>query len=213
MIKIGTQFAEERRSQGLTLEQVSKATKIREEFLSAIERGDFKALPSSTYAHGFVRNYAKFLGLPTEKSLAIFRREFDEKKNIQVLPRGFSNPREFSVHRFKIGRSVILAVFFFIVVGGFLLFQYRSAIFSPSLSVMTPFENQTLSYLTFEVRGKTDPDVALTINDEQVSLDANGNFKKKITVFPGDSSINFKAENRFGKVTVLKRDIKVTPGY
>lgn len=213
MIRIGTQFAEERRSQGLSLEEVSRATKIREEFLKAIESGNFKALPSSTYAHGFVRNYAKFLGLPTEKSLAIFRREFDEKKNIQVLPRGFSNPREFSVHRFKIGRNVILAAIFFVIVGAFLLFQYRSAIFNPSLSVTTPSENQILSSLTIEVRGKTDPDATLTIDDEQVSLDANGNFKKKITVFPGDSSINFKAENRFGKVTVLRRDIKVKPDY
>lgn len=213
MIRIGTQFAEERSRQNLTLEEVSKATKIREEFLKAIERGDFKALPSSTYAHGFVRNYAKFLGLPTEKSLAIFRREFDEKKNIEVLPRSFSNPREFVVSRFKLGRSVVLAAIFFVIVGAFLLFQYRSAIFNPSLSVITPLENQTLGSLTVEVRGKTDPDVTLTIDDEQVSLDANGNFKKKITVFPGDSSINFRAENRFGKVTNLKRDIKVKPGY
>lgn len=213
MIRIGTQFAEERSRQNLTLEEVSKATKIREEFLKAIERGDFKALPSSAYAYGFVRNYAKFLGLPTEKSLAIFRREFDEKKNIEVLPRGFSNPREFSAHRFKIGRSVILAGIFFIVIAIFLLFQYRSALFNPSIKVSTPTENQNLSSLTVEVVGRTDPDVALTIDDEQVSLDTNGNFKKKITVFPGDSSINFRAENRFGKVTILKRSIKVTPGY
>lgn len=105
MILIGVQFQEERKKQNLTLEEVARATKIREEFLSAIERGDYKKLPGASYAYGFVRNYAKFLGLPIEKSLAIFRREFDERKSIEVLPKGLINAGEFSIPKFKIGRS------------------------------------------------------------------------------------------------------------
>ena len=119
MINVGQQFSEERIRQKLTLKEVSRATKIREEFLSAIERGDYKKLPSTAYAHGFVSNYAKFLGLSVEKSLAIFRREFDEKKSYDVLPKAFTNPREYSIRRLRIGRNLILISIFFCNCGGF----------------------------------------------------------------------------------------------
>ncbi|MEK9176310.1 MAG: helix-turn-helix domain-containing protein [Patescibacteria group bacterium] len=213
MVTIGQKFAEERRRQGLTLAEISRSTKIREEFLRDIEKGDFKALPSASYAYGFVRNYAKFLGLPVDKSLAIYRREFDEKKSIDVLPRGFTNPKEYRVTRFKINRSTILIGFVFVIVLIFLLFQYRSAIFAPEIKVDYPKENSTVNSLTIEVKGKTDPDATLFVNDDQVSLDNSGSFRKQVTVFPGKSTIMFKAENRFGKVTILKRDITVKPGY
>ena len=158
MITIGQEFREERKNQGLSLEEVAKATKIKEEFLRAIEKGDFRVLPSSAYAHGFVRNYAKFLGLPVEKSLAIFRREFDEKKNIEVLPRSFSNPREFTRPRVRFGRSIILIGAIFIIVAGYLFFQYRSAFFNPSLEIMSPSENQTINSLSVKVDVPPDTD-------------------------------------------------------
>ncbi len=204
MIKIGTEFAEERKRKNLTLEEIAKATKIREEFLRAIEKGDFK---EANRLH-----YKKFLGLPVEKSLALFRREFDEKKNIEVLPRGFSNPREYSMPRFRIGRSMVLISGVFIIVLAFLLFQYRAAIFNPSLSVDHPAENQTVNSVNVEVRGKTDPNSTLSIDNEDVSIESNGTFKKNITVFPGNTVINIRVENKFGRVTVLKRTVLVKPG-
>ena len=212
MIRIGATFSEERKRKNLTLEEISKATKIREEFLRAIEKGDFKALPSSTYAYGFVRNYAKFLGLPIEKSLALFRREFDEKNNIEVLPRGLSNPREYSVPRFRIGKSMFLVSLIFFAASAFLIFQYRAAIFNPGLSVDYPLENQTVNSVNIEMKGKTDPNSTLSIENEDVSVKSDGTFKKVITLFPGNAVINIRAENKFGRVTILKRTVLVRPG-
>lgn len=211
MKTIGQEFAEERKRQGKTIEEVTKATKIKEEFLRAIEKGDFKALPSSTYAYGFVRNYAKYLGLPVEKSLAIYRREFDEKKNIEVLPRGFSNPKEYVPPRFRFGRSLALLVFVFVVIAGFLIFQYRAAIFNPNLSVETPTDSQEFKSLVIDVKGKTDPASTLTIDDKQVPINTDGTFQKKIAVFPGESVIVFKVENKFGRVSTVERKILVRP--
>lgn len=211
MIRIGQQFAQVRQEQGLTLDEVARATKIREEFLRAIERGDFKSLPGSSYAYGFVSNYAKFLGLPVEKSLALFRREYDETKNVEVLPRGFTNPKEYSVSRFKVGRSAIAIFLVCLVVLAFVIFQYRSAIFNPALKVDSPKANSTVNSLNIQVTGRTDPQATLTIDGSQVSLDENGNFTKQITVFPGSVILDIKSENKFGKVSEIKRPVKVKP--
>ncbi len=209
MIRISAEFREERRKQNLTLEEVARATKIKVAFLSAIENGDYKKLPSSAYAHGFVRNYAKFLGLPIEKSLALFRREFNAEKSIEILPRGLASQDEFSLPKFRIGRSTILITAVLIIVSSYLLFQYRSAFFNPDLKVESPANNQTVDSLSVEVKGKTDPNSTLSVEGEQVPLQRDGSFRKIISVFPGETVIDFQVENKFGRITTLKRNIKV----
>lgn len=209
MKSIGQEFAEQRRIKNLTIEEVAKSTKIRADFLKAIEIGDFNKLPSSTYAYGFVRNYAKFLGLPVEKSLAIYRREFDEKKSIEVLPRGFVNTKEFKPKRFRIGRSLIMLSFIVLVISGFLFYQYRSAFFNPKIDIDYPKENEVVNSLTFEVKGKTDPNGTLTIDSRQVAIEGNGNFKKQVTVFPGSTKITLRVQNQFGRTTTIVRNITV----
>lgn len=211
MKTIGQQFSEERKNQGLSLEDVSKATKIKEEFLFAIEKGDFKSLPSSAYASGFVRNYAKFLGLPPEKSLAIYRREYDEKKNVEVLPKGFSNPKEYVAPRFRLGRTVFLIVGLFIIVAGFLTYQYRSAVFNPEIKIEKPLENEEINSLKVEVRGSTDPSATLTINNREVPIESDGTFERELSLFPGESVITFTVENRFGRITTIERKVLVRP--
>lgn len=207
MKTIGREFAEERKRQGKTIEEVTKATKIKAEFLRAIENGDFKALPSPAYSYGFVRNYAKYLGLPVEKSLAIYRREYDVKRNVEVLPRGFSNPKEYTPPKFRLGRSIAVLSLIFLVIAGFLVFQYRAAVFNPGISIESPKENETLSSLVIEVRGKTDAAATLLIDNKEVPVNTDGSFKKKITVFPGESVISFRVENKFGRVTTVERKV------
>src|ERR1035437_9008307 len=95
MIKSGEKLQQTRAEKGLSLEDVAKGTRIKKEFLSYIENGEYQKLPSASYAHGFVRNYARFLGLPDEEILAIFRREFDQEKAYKVLPKGFEDRQRF----------------------------------------------------------------------------------------------------------------------
>lgn len=213
MISIGKEFEEERKRQKLTVEEVSKATKIRPEFLEAIEEGKFEKLPSPAYAHGFVRNYAKFLGLPVEKTLALFRREFDAKKSFEVLPNGLANPNEYNAPRFRLGRSSMLIAAVGVLLLVFLIYQYRSALFNPPLKVDYPKENEVVNSLNFEVRGKTDSNATLYIENEPVTVQSDGTFRKDVTIFPGTSTINLRVVNSFGKETKLLRRVEVKQGY
>ncbi|GHU14921.1 hypothetical protein FACS189449_12230 [Alphaproteobacteria bacterium] len=54
---------EVRESEGLSLKDVSDALRIRECYLEAIERKDPSCMPELVYVIGFVKSYAKFLGL------------------------------------------------------------------------------------------------------------------------------------------------------
>ena len=83
MTTAGQKLKAARLEKSLTLEDVSKATKIKSSFLEYIENGEYQKLPSVSYAHGFVRNYASFLGLDEKELLAIFRREYKFEKRFR----------------------------------------------------------------------------------------------------------------------------------
>lgn len=72
-LPIGQQLRQTRQARELSLEQVSKATRIRPHYLQALEAGDFEALPSPLQARGFLRLYAEYLGLDSAPMLAVLR--------------------------------------------------------------------------------------------------------------------------------------------
>lgn len=209
MVHVGERLYEERVRKGHTLEQVSKATKIRSSFLAAIEKGEYKNLPSGTYVHGFVRNYARFLGLPDQEILAIFKREYDEDKFVKVLPEGLVRNDDFPLKKIKIAQVLKILPLIFIVLLIYIVFQYRSAIFNPALRVSTPSENSVVYSQNVTVVGKTDPAARVFVNAEPAALDKDGNFRKTINVFPGKVKITVKSVNNFNKTTIVERHIEV----
>ena len=73
MGEFGTRLREARESQQLTLAQVEEITRIRRVFLEALEEERFADLPGDVYARGFVRTYAKLLGLDSEELLNVYK--------------------------------------------------------------------------------------------------------------------------------------------
>lgn len=207
MLKAGQRLKEERLKQGLTLEEVSQTTKIRKDFLDAIEKSEYDRLPASTFAQGFVRNYTQFLKLPEEEVLPIFRREFDEERIYKVLPQGMERT-DFPLSRIKKSQIILIPLLFLVLVL-YLLFQYKDAIVSPEVSVLSPKENQVVTSNLILVSGTTKPDNLVFINNFQVSVDENGKFRKSVSVFPGEAQITIKVVNRFNKTTEKKLHIKV----
>lgn len=60
---VGQRLQSAREDAGLSLTDVAKQTRIPERHLVAIENGEFNRLPAPTYAVGFSRSYARFLGI------------------------------------------------------------------------------------------------------------------------------------------------------
>lgn len=208
MVRVGQRLQAVRVKKALTLEQIATATKIKQNFLIAIERGEYNKLPSPAYAQGFVRNYADYLGLPKAEITALFKREFDEKKAYKVLPDGFAKTKEFPITQIRIQQSVIIACALMLLVVGFLGFQYRFVFFAPSLSLNIQ-KNNVIQSENAIVSGQTDSNATVTVNTEPVSVDDNGDFSKELTLFPGKSVITIIAKNKFGKQKIIQQPVFV----
>lgn len=208
MVRVGQRLHKERLAKKLSLEDIAKATKIKQSFLAAIEKGEYSKLPSPAYAQGFVRNYAAYLGLPKAEITALFRREFDEKKAYQVLPDTLTKTQEFPLRRIRVQESLLVIGGIFVLFLCFLAFQYRYVVLAPSLTVSAPKAGAVTSE-DVVVTGKTESSATVLVNNEPVSLNSKGEFTKRLTLFSGKTAITVKARNRIGKETVVQREIVV----
>ncbi|MBP6098841.1 MAG: helix-turn-helix domain-containing protein [Candidatus Levybacteria bacterium] len=206
MRKISEYLRDTRESQGLTLEQAEKSTKIKQEFLKLLESGEFRKLPSESYALGFVKNYAVFLKLNPEKASAMFRREYESEK-IHFVP-SYKKKEHLLQKRLKNAPKIGIGVAVVLIVFIYLGFQYSSFFLGPKLEITDPKNGSIVTTNKVEVKGKTNPYATVVVEDEEVRVELDGTFEKDVFVFTGKKEILVISKNRFGKST--KKTVQIT---
>jgi cytoskeleton protein RodZ len=122
MPAFGENLRREREMRGVSLEEISSATKISLRFLDAIEREDFSKLPGGIFSRSFIRSYARYLGLDEERVVAEYQ--------LAAQPQA-----DFDLHRMAAGtsgsgrqtaRTPLIATLVAVVLlaGGYVLFRY-----------------------------------------------------------------------------------------
>lgn len=83
--RIGAKMRRIRLEKNLNLDDAAAYLCIRPHFLQAIEDGDLKALPGETYASGFIRSYAAYLGMDPSETDEAYRAETMRLQNKNVV--------------------------------------------------------------------------------------------------------------------------------
>ncbi len=99
---IGTELRHAREALGLTPADVAEATRIQQNYITAIETLAKSELPSIGYVLGYVRSYANFLGMDGASAVARYKTDSEVPENLGLrdrphfvpkrkirLPRGF----------------------------------------------------------------------------------------------------------------------------
>ena len=208
MRTVGQILKEEREKKFYTLVEIEKVTKIRKELLLALEKDEYSKLPPPTFVQGFIKNYGKFLGLDTEKLLAIYRREFSDRKNPPKILESFTNPLNTSKIVLTPAKVLsIIVVLLVITFFGYLWYEYRYLVGSPFLEVSNPPDQQTIDTQKLTVSGKTSPEAKLKINNQDVAIDGEGNFSQELELKESANKIIFSSTSKFGKTTNIERTV------
>lgn len=91
MGSFGENLRREREMRGITLEEISAATKISVRFLKSIENEEFSRLPGGIFSRSFVRAYARHLGLDEDPLMEEF--QIAAKNRGHVDPTRYSPPQ------------------------------------------------------------------------------------------------------------------------
>lgn len=85
---VGQYLRRERELRGMPLEEVAEVTKITLRNLSAIEEGKFDELPNRVFAKGFVKSYAKTIGLNADDVVLRYEEGIKVEKEDLLLKKG-----------------------------------------------------------------------------------------------------------------------------
>ncbi len=204
MKTIGQLLQEAREVKSYSLIKLENITKIKIDFLDAIEKENWDSLPAFPTILGFVKNIASVLEIDDKMAAAILKRDYPPKK-LHINPKpDIANKFVWSPKiTFAVGIAMVIIVFF-----GYLIFQYSRFISPPRLTVESPKQDQVVVGNSVLVFGSTDIDAKITVNNQPVLADVDGKFSVNINVVSETKEIVIKAISRSGKETTISRKIQ-----
>jgi transcriptional regulator with XRE-family HTH domain len=125
----GDALRRHREQRGVTIEDISRLTKISASLLTGLERGDCSRWPAGIYSRAYIRDYAQAVGLDRDETVARFTECFAET----AFPDGPPQPKEPAApvqpptefrltfceepeeRRRRLGRRAVVAVFDLVV--------------------------------------------------------------------------------------------------
>ncbi|MDO8340971.1 MAG: helix-turn-helix domain-containing protein [Candidatus Woesebacteria bacterium] len=205
MKTVGQILKEARLKKKTSLLKLENLTKIKREFIVLIEKNDWDKLPDFPIVSGFVKNLAVTLDVNLQNANAVLRRDYPPKKlYINPKPDIGSKFTWSPKLTFLVGIGVLI-----LMVLGYLGFEYLKFKSPPTLEITAPTENQIVLSGNVLVKGKTATDVKITVNNQPIIVDQDGNFVGEIEITKETKDLKFVATSRSGKVTQISRNIKV----
>ncbi len=118
MAELGNTLSRARRARGITLEDAERDTHVSRRYLQALETEDFSVFPAPVYARGFLRTYARYLGLNPDELLRVFPNS-DIAVDITPLPTVTRPPQQLINVNWVVTGLVVI----FLLGAGLLLLQ------------------------------------------------------------------------------------------
>ncbi len=190
----------------LTLTDVAGRTKVKPEYLLALEESDFDKLPSAPVTKGFLKSYARVLHLNPDTLIAMYRRDYDEVMG-EIVPHGLIEPIAKKSRLFSVPFLLtIISVLSFL---GFLAIQLFSWWSLPKLDLLQPIDGETYGE-QITVKGVTDPEVNIRVGEQTVLVNQNGEFSLDLKYPAGTHRLLIQASTRDGKTRLLERTFTVS---
>ncbi|HEX8247216.1 MAG TPA: helix-turn-helix domain-containing protein [Pyrinomonadaceae bacterium] len=80
-LTLGEKLRQAREARGISISEVAEQTRISALYLEAIENNDYRTLPGGIFNKGFVKSFAKFVGVDEQEALQDYSRLLAEQGN------------------------------------------------------------------------------------------------------------------------------------
>lgn len=208
---LGEKLQSAREEANLTLKEISQSIRVREIYIKNLEEGKYSELPADVYTRGFLKSYCNYVGIDFEETLEMYKRERgileNIKKSKEPAPLSSYRPNSLIItpRLIKICLACLAAMAVFL----YIWFQLSGLSKPPTLVIFDPAEDKTINDDVVVLVGQTDPEAEVKINDQSIQVDESGNFKETIVLQDGLNILNIVANNKFGKIAEIKRNIMV----
>jgi cytoskeletal protein RodZ len=202
---LGQVFKRYREAEGIKIERVEKDIKISHRMIEALENDDYRTLPDELYIRNIIMAYARYLSLDYNKLLALYNEAKLKKTDHEAVPK--AKPVKVLVTPQRIRNSIIALVI--IILLAYLGFQLNQIFQPPVLVISAPEKNAVITENFIEINGKTEKEARVYINEKEVFLNINGEFKATLDLQKGLNLIKITAVKKHSKENTVYREILV----
>lgn len=201
MLSVGKLLKDARERKKLSLRDVEKRIKVREQFIRALEEDRWNTFTSRIYVTGILKNYARFLELDERKILAFFRREYERIEEIKFKEK-VSNS-----YLSSDSKKTIIAgfIFAFVLLIGYFSYQLFQFLKPPSIQILSPQVSVFKRERTIKIIGKTDKEAVITIMGERIYQNKEGVFEYVMPLKEKENPLSIEVIGANGKKTVLEK--------
>lgn len=185
---------------GISVQKISKETKIPIDHIVSIEKSDWNKFASFVFIQGIIHKYSNYLHCDTRKISALLRRELAQSETKFILHSSYKEKRTFAT------RQIVLFGFLFIFISYF-IFQMLIFIRKPTLTLQRVPSAIKVSE-PLEIKGITERGALIYLNDERIFQNSNGTFQEEMYLKKGSRTIKLKVIGTNG--TIVEKTILVT---
>ena len=212
ILTAGECLKRKREELNISLKDISEKLKVKIGYLENLEKGNYEELPPDVYVKGFVKSYAQFVGLDSEKMIGIYNREkkienkIEKKSKKKEVYANKLTTKNFAVITPKI-ITAFLSLLILFAVGYYLWYQISSFNSNPYLFVSSPYEDQIINDSNITIEGETERETTIKINGQSIFVNPDGYFKEDIMLQPGKNVLIIEASNKFNRTAREVRNI------
>lgn len=202
--RVCIRLKEARKKSHISLDELSKQTKISKKHLIALEECRFDDIPYAViYQKNFIKKYADILNLPVEEILEQF---ITEEAALQKKETGVKN----GIHKNKLQNlpsflRLSLTVTMVLLLVGYIGWQIQTLVKPPELTLYSPQNGLVTTDYELLIHGQTNQESQVFVNGLEISNSEDGQFRETITLSPGVNTINVSAKKKHGKSTEVIR--------
>jgi hypothetical protein len=184
------------------IKTISILTQIKPKYLESLEKGKWDDLPSDVYIRGFIKSLARVYNLEEQTLIEQYEKEhgFTPKARPKIETKTKLNFTPKTI-------IVLVSLFLGVLAVGYVANQIRSVLAPPVLELNEPGEDLTIKGNTLVVAGRAEVGADVTINEQIVLSDRNGEFTESLVLSPGLNVIEVVARNKFNKESKVTRRI------
>ncbi len=206
---LGERLRKLRLEQNRTLEEVEAQTKVQIKYLEILENGEYHRLPGDIYARVWIKEYARYLGVPEQELLAEYKLEKKISENINELDRLNNRPKVSRDNVILRPRSIKLIIIGLVITAvlGYLIGELVNIIAPPVINISQPSNNFITTGSQIKIIGQTVPEAELIINGERVLTDGAGGFEQTVNLTTGLNKFRISAKKKHSRTNYLEWDI------
>lgn len=200
---LGQIFRRYRESEGLKIEKIEKDLKISHRMIEALEADDYRALPDELYVKNIIKTYARYLSLDYNRLLTLYdaaKTKPDDNNKKSKPVREIITPQRI--------RSLII-FFIVLILFSYLGWQLNQIYKAPDFIIYEPTGNLVITQNFIIIKGKTEKEARVYINEKEIFLDSNGEFSATLDLQKGLNLIKLTATKKRSAENTVYREILV----